>query len=310
MTETLETLSRRAATLQSIHGVVRTMKALAAVNAAPYERAAGSIDAFQAVVLDGLQVWARSQPVLSEAPAGRRGPKVALVFGSDHGLCGGYNETVARAALALTAAAGEWHVIAVGARLQASLTAAGSPPARLSSTAASMDGVGRLAGEILVALDEVRADAPHGDIAVTMVHMQRGAQARQDVITRPLLPLEPAFLKRLAERPWPSRSLPVLTMPPDELFSELLRNHLFVSVFRAVCEAMAAENAARLALMQQAEHAIDERLDELQATTRSVRQTQITEEILDLIGGFEALTSRRHRDKFQHNPAPNLGGDD
>jgi F-type H+-transporting ATPase subunit gamma len=60
-------------------------------------------------------------------------------------------------------------------------------------------------------------------------------------------------------------------------------------VFRAAAEAMATENAARLALMQQAERAIDERLSELLFATRSARQSDVTNELLDVIAGFEAL---------------------
>lgn len=55
------------------------------------------------------------------------------------------------------------------------------------------------------------------------------------------------------------------------------------------------ENAARLARMQQAEQSVDEQLEELQAQTRSVRQSEITTELLDVIVGFEALKARDKR---------------
>lgn len=55
------------------------------------------------------------------------------------------------------------------------------------------------------------------------------------------------------------------------------------------------ENAARLARMQQAEQSVDEQLQELRAQTRSVRQSEITTELLDVIVGFEALKARDKR---------------
>jgi F-type H+-transporting ATPase subunit gamma len=78
-------------------------------------------------------------------------------------------------------------------------------------------------------------------------------------------------------------------MQPDELFMALIRGHLFASLFRAAAEALVTENAARLALMQQAEQSVDDRLDALQSETRALRQTEITTELLDVIIGFEAL---------------------
>ena len=81
-------------------------------------------------------------------------------------------------------------------------------------------------------------------------------------------------------------------MAPGPLLASLIRNHIFASVFRASAEAMVTENAARLALMQQAEQSVDERRDQVQGELRSVRQTEITNELMDVIMGFEALKKR------------------
>jgi F-type H+-transporting ATPase subunit gamma len=285
MTQTLDALTRRMATMQSIRGVVRTMKTLSAVNAAPYEAAAASIDSYHAAVLDGLHllIHAAGFPAPETAIAPRAG--VAVIFGSDHGLCGGYNETVADAALARIGAQ-DWKIFSVGARLEAALDARDRPSDRHFQPPASADGIARLAGEVLVALDVAMGPGP--DRAVILIHMAAGPEGRAPVI-RPLLPLDPDLVRDLAAKPWESRRLPTLTMDPKALFASLIRNHLFALVFRAAAEAMATENAARLALMQQAERAIDERLSELLFATRSARQSDVTNELLDVIAGFEAL---------------------
>ena len=98
---------------------------------------------------------------------------------------------------------------------------------------------------------------------------------------------------RLARRPWRSRSLPQFGLPAPELLAALIRNLLFATLYGAAAEALLTENAARLARMQQAEQSVDEKLEDLHSETRSVRQTQITTELLDVIVGFEALGSRR-----------------
>jgi F-type H+-transporting ATPase subunit gamma len=75
------------------------------------------------------------------------------------------------------------------------------------------------------------------------------------------------------------------------LFSSLIRHYLFVSLFRAFAETMASENASRLVAMQGAEKNIDERLVELNAQFHQKRQMSITEELLDIVAGFEALST-------------------
>ncbi len=99
----------------------------------------------------------------------------------------------------------------------------------------------------------------------------------------------------LATRPWPSRSLPQFSLPAPTLFAALVRNLLFATLYRAAAEALVTENAARLARMQQAERSVDDRLDALRAETRTVRQSEITTELLDVIVGFEALKTRKRR---------------
>jgi F-type H+-transporting ATPase subunit gamma len=74
------------------------------------------------------------------------------------------------------------------------------------------------------------------------------------------------------------------------LFSALIRQYLFVSLFRACAESLASENASRLAAMRGAERNIGERISELTNLFHQTRQMAITEELLDIAAGFEALS--------------------
>ena len=70
----------------------------------------------------------------------------------------------------------------------------------------------------------------------------------------------------------------------------LIREYLFVSLFRACAESLASENASRLAAMQRADKNIDELLEHLNGTFHRLRQSGIDEELFDVISGFEALS--------------------
>ena len=81
-------------------------------------------------------------------------------------------------------------------------------------------------------------------------------------------------------------------MEPERLFLVLMSHYLFVSLFRAFAASLAAENASRLAAMQAAESHIEDRLGELKLQFNDLRQNLITEELLDIMVGFEAATGR------------------
>jgi F-type H+-transporting ATPase subunit gamma len=69
----------------------------------------------------------------------------------------------------------------------------------------------------------------------------------------------------------------------------IIREYLFVSLYRACAESLAAENASRLAAMERADKNIEELLDTLEGTFHRLRQTGIDEELFDVVAGFEAL---------------------
>jgi F0F1-type ATP synthase gamma subunit len=69
-----------------------------------------------------------------------------------------------------------------------------------------------------------------------------------------LLPVDKTWLSDVRKKEWPNRCLPLFTMDWDPLFSALILQYLFVSLFRASAESLASENASRLASMQGAEY--------------------------------------------------------
>lgn len=294
MAQTLETLSRYSATLTSIRGIVHTMKTLSAINATPYEHAARSIEAYHRTILQGFAAFAHRTGEIAVQPEDAAEHWV-VVFGSDHGLCGNYNEILAelvqRHCQARTT--GNPRLLCVGAQMSDALLGQGLSPEAVLLPPASAEGIGRLAGDLVTRIEAIGRGQPLYRIAVTLAFTQRAGHGLQAPVSRRLLPLEAKLLRR--DRRWHSRSLPDYSMAPDALLASLVRNHLFASVFRASAEAMVTENSARLALMQQAEQSVDDRLEVVKSELRSVRQTEITNELLDVIIGFEALKKKRKR---------------
>lgn len=285
MTGSLEQLARQEQTLGSIRGIVRTMKALATINATPYEQAAVAIGAYEQTVRDGFAALAWSLELRGLAAVAPGAQRLVVAFGSDHGFCGNYNELVANVVRQTVGVDGAraGRVFCVGARLGATLEEGGIVPEHLLLPPASADGIGRLAAEVVTVIERAARGAPLTGLAVDLAWTRRVDDGSRAPTLAPLLPLEPALLR--APRRWPSRALPGYRMAPQALLAALVRNYLFARVFRASAEAMATENAARLALMQQAEQSVDERLDLVRREISGVRQDEITDELMDIVIG-------------------------
>jgi F-type H+-transporting ATPase subunit gamma len=294
MTQTLERLTQRTDTMGSIRSIVRTMKTMSAINALPYEQAAQAIEAYRETILTGFHAFVQCNGPLP-VDHDRAAAPIVIAFGSDHGLCGNYNEIVAEEVQRTTRSASGATVICVGAQMEDALIGQGISPRTTLLPPATAEGLGRLAGRVIAILDQMRQASKTGAITVSLVFTQRGEHGLQRPISQNLLPLDPAMTTGFSKDPWASRSLPQFTSPPAVLLAALIRSYLFAEIFRAAAEAMVTENAARLARMQQAERSVDEQLEALTAEMRSVRQTEITTELLDVIIGFEALKGRGNR---------------
>ncbi len=291
--ETLESLSVRIATTGEIQSIVRTMKSLSAVSIRQYEMAVSALEDYRQTITLGLQAMLRLEG-LQRLPGDKEdGRSAVIVFGSDRGLCGRFNEKVAdlaseRIALYKDEKGVAPLILAVGERAASRLRARGQTPDEVFILPGSVNGLVRTAYAILITVNQWREDE-HVD-QVRIFYNRRADYAHADPVEKMLVPISGAYLEELKEQPWPSRRLPLFTMQRDALFSALIRQHLFVDVYRAGAESLMSEHASRLSAMQAAERNIKERLDELSGQFRQKRQESITMELMDIVSGFEAMS--------------------
>lgn len=290
--QTVESLKRNIRTAEDLQSVVRTMKSLAAVNIRQYETAVRSLAEYQRTIELGLQVVLHKNPHIAvtsrPAPKQRLG---AIVFGSDQGMCGQLNDQIVNHAQSELQRIGvdraDRVLLAVGYRAETRLIDIGEPVEDVLSVPASMSAAIATVHDLVVRLDHWHVQ--QGIDTMLLFYCKHGSGSSYRPHTVHLLPLDTAWLSRMQEAPWPTRNLPTFSMNADVLFSDLVREYLFVSVCRAFAESSASENASRLASMQAAERNIDDRISELVAEYHRQRQMAITEELLDIVSGWEAL---------------------
>lgn len=299
MSDTAATLRRQIDSAVDLQSVVRTMKAMAASSIGQYEQSVRALGDYYRTVELGLSVCFRGTDPASmlagDTRAAETGAIGAVVFGSDQGLVGQFNDAAADYALReLATLPGEPRVWAVGERVHARLATAGLAPLECFAVPNAVRAITLLVGQILMATERCRSQ---GDIAELYLFYNRPtAGSVYTPVSQRLLPLDDIWRRGLAERPWPTENLPEVVGAGASTLRVLIREYLFVSLFRACAESLASENASRLAAMQRADRNIEDLLDDLNGNFHRLRQSGIDAELFDVIAGFEALTESGSHD--------------
>jgi F-type H+-transporting ATPase subunit gamma len=292
MTNTIESMKRKIASAGDLQAVVRTMKAMAAANISQYELAERALGDYYHNVELGLgkclrelgpgMAFAADPPPTGKAVVG------AVVFGSDQGLVGRFNDEVADFAIAALEKAGpNLRIWAVGERVQDRLSDTDLPLAGQFSVPNSVSSIAPLVGQILIKAESHLAGGAFGELHL---YYNRPASGASYVpVTQRLLPLDTSWQKGALAPKWPTAALPQVLGNTMQTLRALIREYLFVSLFRACAESLASENASRLAAMQRADRNIDDLLETLNGNFHRLRQSSIDEELFEVTASFDAL---------------------
>ncbi|MEB0059927.1 F0F1 ATP synthase subunit gamma [Variovorax sp. LG9.2] len=291
MSDSVAALRRKITGAGDLHAVVRTMKALASSSIGDYERAVGALADYDRMVSLGLGECfrqARADPAAVAPRVAASDPIDAIVFGSDQGLVGPFNDVIAEHAIrSLAALPGGAQVWAVGERVQAHLKDAGLEVLGVYVVPGSVGAIAPLVAQIQI--DSEARRAKRGIAEVHVFHNRPLAASLYEPVSQRLLPLDAAWQQGLAAVPWPSKVAPEVMDHGATTLRAMIREYLFVSLFRACAESLASENASRLAAMERADRNIKDLLEHLHGHFHRLRQSSIDEELFDVTAGYEAL---------------------
>ncbi|MEZ4527760.1 MAG: ATP synthase F1 subunit gamma [Desulfobacterales bacterium] len=213
---------------------------------------------------------------------------------SDRGLCGGFN-------MNLITAAKNFITEKSGANAEISVTAFGKKGrdwARKNGIAIDDAYVGVVGGkfDFNVAskagrkLLEQFMDEAYDE--VYLVYAEFRSAARQIPVIKQLLPIPPIAPageeeKEAEDRPWQAEH--ICEPAPAELLGEMLPRNIYVQLYSALLETSTSEHAARMAAMDNATKACNDMIGNLTLTYNKARQAAITAELMDIVGGAEAL---------------------
>jgi len=281
----LRELERRLASIRALREIVNAMRNLAAVYVRRAENALRATRPYTDVVETALQVLLDRHPQ-ETVPDDGDGPVLIVVFASDQGLCATYNERVIRAAVALRDELGSGaSFIVVGARGHQELRLAGEDPLLTVRSPTSLEGI--RAQVTTLAAKVFHTFMAQAGRRLFFVYNRFVSLGQFQSEQRRVLP--PTRAQLSPQTPPPFRAEPLLTAAVPVLLEPMLEEYFFIEFHRALLESHASENGARLQAMTAAGNNIDRNVQELSKTAQAARQDMITSELLDVIGGVEAL---------------------
>jgi len=282
-------LTRRLRSLKELGSLVRSLKLLSAASMHRFERAATGLGESVEVLERGLSVALRGRVLPDWGPACADPLTAGVVLGSDHGLCGPYHEGLADFVRRTHPV--PVPLLAVGSRLATALTEAGVAVDAERPGIATLQALAPAVQDLLSRLEEwSRAGVVE---RLVVIHQRPASGGAPRPVRLQLLPVDPEWLREVSRRRWTGPTLPWCPQPADRLLPGLLRQHLFLTLYRACAEALASENAARFHAMQAAERNLDEKVRELTRRDQRLRQDQVTAGVLEVLGGFEACQEER-----------------
>ena len=281
--------------IRSVKNISQVTRALEAVSASKVRKAVAAVQATRAYATKAWQVLTHVaaqpgrgtlHPLLTNRPEVHK--TLVVVVSGDRGLAGAYNTNIIRyLAHKFDGHAASVNYIAVGRKgrdmlmrrrkqVVAEFSALPAAP-----TFADVSAIGRMAVD-----DFLKGDADE----VWLVYTDFINMARQEPVVRKLLPLEVEGQERVAAFEHKHLSAAYIYEPDErEILDQIIPRFTALQIYQAILEAQASEHAARMVAMRNATDNALELVDHLQLVYNKARQQTITNDLLDIAGGAEAL---------------------
>lgn len=290
MTQTIISLKKQIKVASDLQTVVRSMKAVSASNISQYEKSLESLKLYYQNIELSLGLCLRqftfeTNSMIPNYSNPHNSKKVGVViFGSDQGLVGNFNEVIAIHAMKMIEKRQvDCQVWLVGERLKSYFLDMGIEIKGEITLPNSAKNIDKLASQVLLLINYDN---------FYLLHNKMITATKFEPITVHLLPLDKAWRDRIIQNPWPNKNLAQVLGAMNSNLIALIKEYLFVSIFKACSQSLASENLSRLSAMQSADKNIEELLLTTKSTFHRLRQSSIDEELFDVVSGFEALSCR------------------
>lgn len=289
--------------IRSVRNISQVTSALSAVSAAKASKAQKQVEASRDYAGKAYEILINlaSQPSVGEArhplltPRDEIKNSAVVVITADRGLAGAYNSNiVAYAERFIRALPQPTRVISVGRRGHSLLVRRGYNVVALFDNIPDEPSL----YDLRPIVDVVLHDYLSGEVDdVFIAYTNFVSLVVRELTVRQLLPLKPLDMEGMAASEYISHvdhaeaAARIYNYEPDAeaILNEVVPRFTELQIYQAVLEAKASEHSARMVAMNNATDNAAELIDYLILERNKARQASITNEILDIVGGAEAL---------------------
>ena len=286
----LRTVRRRIRSVQSTMKITRAMELIAASRILKAQQRVLAARPYAEQLTKAMEDVARQtgalvHPLLEERPDPQRA--AVFIVTSDRGLAGAYNANVLRRAERvmgrLRGHGVEPVLFVVGRKGQSYFRFRSVPMAGTwqgVSEVPAYDNAEEIAARLIGAFGEREVDAVHA------VYTDFRSAFTLRPVDKRLLPIAP---EEVSGEPGEPSAEYIFEPEPDQILGGLLPRYVTTEVFHAMLESAASENAARRRAMKAATENAEDVIRRLTRVANQARQAEITTELMEVVGGAEAL---------------------
>ena len=258
----------------TIEDIISAMKAYAGVTIRKTEDLVLNIRAYEKNILCALSDVMTYYPG-SSIQEQQEGKRVLIAFGSSQGLCGPYNEKIAD--VVSDTITDNDTLFIIGRRLKASLELKHLTYDYFNDSIVSVNGIQEALRETISKIMNIYKEKEFYNL--TFIFSSISAN-KSEISTEQILPPDTTRVHDLRTAKIP----PLTYLKPELIFNKALEEFLYISLYRGFTESLRSENWYRLRSMEGAAENMKRRISELDSLQKYIRQEEITEEMLEILG--------------------------
>ena len=267
-------LEKKIKVFLTIEDIINAMKAYAGVTIRKTEELVLNIRRYEENIFSSLADVMTQRPESALEEQGRQ-KRILIAFGSSQGLCGAYNEKIADTVF--NTVTGDDTLFVIGRRLISSLELRKLGYDYFDDSVVSVNGIEDALRETTSKVMSIYKNKEYYNLAIIFTSVSGN---KSDISIEQVLPPDIGRVRTLR----PAGVSPLTYLEREIIFNKVLEEFLYISLYRGFIESLRSENWYRLRSMEGAAENIKRRISDLDSLQKYIRQEEITEEMLEILG--------------------------
>ena len=291
----IDSLQRKIKITEELRDIVTTMKTMSSASIGQYERAGKTLEMYRKNIRDGFHALALQNGLPTMQSFDKQAKKyLFILIGSDNGMVGKFNKEIIEQVNSdlkqFNVSKKDVTFITVGRRMTMLAEQEKLKIYAGYGVSNSVKAVNSLTESLILKIDfAIRQEKVN---QVRVLYHARRDNVSVNVKKQTIIPFDFERYKKLKKEPWHTNNVPMVALPNRQLFKALVNESLMIGLAEKLNASLAAEHFVRMTNMLNALKNIDESLEQMNLEYQQQRQEEITDELIDVITGAEAVKKK------------------